>query len=714
MGAGADPNIVGGEYGTALLAACENGSLEIVSELLLAGATINIHPTNNRYGTALTAASASGNIDLVSLLLGRGADVNLEGGHHGFPILAASWSADHSIVDLLLQHGANPSVGGTTWGSAIMAAAYGNSLDIIETLVEHNVNVHAQGGKYGNALQTAAMKADEKIVDYILDRAIDLVNVQGGKYHTPLIAAAYFDRLDIVEKLLNASADFRLRGGKYKSAVTAAAIRGNKAVLERFLKMGPPGAVLDEALVEAVAHRQTTSVDMLFKAGADVKTHQASHGSPYDALHGPEIQDENSDVEEDDLEEEEEDGEEEGDEGGDDEWEGDNNSTSGETEDGSVTNLQLEDEVSEEDKIQKLLDDAMARCKRNPSIKRFRTVKHAGLPKTLSFGISAPPVPALPTMPAAYASYVPTKGSGLQFSQPVWNPSAADQPQSALGMQQYHAEPITFSTSAQPNPLVRRKQVASSGHATPQSQGSQDSYSSQYPFPSQQPQRSQSNSSATVTKAPRSNTPPSRKGSEDTGLKRSSKAMNRRSMANLNPGAAGRYQTRQSSGSTSHGPVDHSIAEQDFVDVSQQTPSLSSGPAGPYCPYPDAQQPIEQHFPPPLPPRHPQQFTQAPPLAYELPTSIEQPQMPQYPRYASPPPLHQQQHMSYGHVASPASSQTSFQGSHYAQSTAQSSAAYGSWDNTPRSSQASDLHNSNIPPPPKRWTGGGYEGEGYG
>jgi hypothetical protein len=62
-----------------------------------------------------------------------------------------------------------------------------------------------------------------------------------------------------------------------------------------------------------------------------------------------------------------------------------------------VTDLQLEEELTEEEKIRKLLKDAEARCKRNPTVKRFRPLKYRGLPKSLS--IDAPPPPPVPSMP---------------------------------------------------------------------------------------------------------------------------------------------------------------------------------------------------------------------------------------------------------------------------------------------------------------------------
>lgn len=70
LDSGADINTLGGDYGTALIAASSRGYFEIVQLLLERGAHMN---TTSSYGTALEAASFSGHIQILKLLLGKGA-----------------------------------------------------------------------------------------------------------------------------------------------------------------------------------------------------------------------------------------------------------------------------------------------------------------------------------------------------------------------------------------------------------------------------------------------------------------------------------------------------------------------------------------------------------------------------------------------------------------------------------------------------------------
>jgi ankyrin repeat protein len=77
---------------------------DIVKLLLDAGADVNLQGGN--YGTALQAASAGGHSRSVRLLLDAGADVNLMGGKYGSALQAAQQNGHDGIVDLLLSAGA--------------------------------------------------------------------------------------------------------------------------------------------------------------------------------------------------------------------------------------------------------------------------------------------------------------------------------------------------------------------------------------------------------------------------------------------------------------------------------------------------------------------------------------------------------------------------------------------------------------------------------
>ncbi|KAI5845888.1 hypothetical protein DFP73DRAFT_594082 [Morchella snyderi] len=138
---GADPNVCGGPYGTALQAASYYyQSKECIELLLDCGAHVNMQ--GGPFGNALQAScayrtynrSVSGVIDqrgregITQCLIERGADVNLLGGIYGTALHAAAFAGYKSTVLLLLRLGASPHTLGA-WGMNVLEMAiYGGHL----------------------------------------------------------------------------------------------------------------------------------------------------------------------------------------------------------------------------------------------------------------------------------------------------------------------------------------------------------------------------------------------------------------------------------------------------------------------------------------------------------------------------------------------------------------------------------------------------------
>lgn len=118
---GADPNLVAGEYGTALQAACAVGGFSLYDEerdmyygaagpklLLELCPNINVNIPGGLFGSALQAAAYSGQTPTISLLISRGAHVNSRGGEYGSALNAAIIACNWDIVQILLDAGATP------------------------------------------------------------------------------------------------------------------------------------------------------------------------------------------------------------------------------------------------------------------------------------------------------------------------------------------------------------------------------------------------------------------------------------------------------------------------------------------------------------------------------------------------------------------------------------------------------------------------------
>jgi len=140
-----------GEPASALYYASFGGLVNAVKYLLVnAGADVNVQ--GGEYSSALQAASQGGHEKIVELLLEAGADVNARGGKYGNAVYAASVQGHEKIVELLVKAGTNINAQGGEYGSALQAASQGGHEKIVELLVKAGTNVNAQGGEYGNAL----------------------------------------------------------------------------------------------------------------------------------------------------------------------------------------------------------------------------------------------------------------------------------------------------------------------------------------------------------------------------------------------------------------------------------------------------------------------------------------------------------------------------------------------------------------------------------
>ncbi|KAF7976850.1 hypothetical protein HWV62_5558 [Athelia sp. TMB] len=239
---GADANMHGGHYGTALHAASYNGHVHTVKLLLRYGANANAQASFLGTCTVLQAASFRGHLKTVNVLIKRGAEVNAKAGSYGTALQATSSAGRRStghldIAKLLLDHGAEVNAQAGEFGTALQAASHIGHLEIVMLLLQRGADVNAQAGEYGTALQAASQIGHLEIMNTLLERGAD-VNIQAGVYGTALQAASHIGRLDIVDLLFDHAAEVNPQIGKYGTALQAAAHGGHLNVMNVLLERG--------------------------------------------------------------------------------------------------------------------------------------------------------------------------------------------------------------------------------------------------------------------------------------------------------------------------------------------------------------------------------------------------------------------------------------------------------------------------------------------
>lgn len=183
---GADVNSRGGEYGTALIAACchvgnEENVLEIVKALITNGADAN--HLGERYGSALYQAAFRGYHPVVRLLIDARADVNTWNNPRLAPLVATCRGNenDMEIAKLLLDNGADINA---SESRAVKMASMVGTKEIVTFFVENHASLRASDSG-GTALHAAAQFARTDIADTLISLGVD-VNSHHFLLGTPL------------------------------------------------------------------------------------------------------------------------------------------------------------------------------------------------------------------------------------------------------------------------------------------------------------------------------------------------------------------------------------------------------------------------------------------------------------------------------------------------------------------------------------------------
>ena len=128
-----------------------------------------------------------------------------------------------------------------------------------------------------------------------LERNSDLVNMKDARGFTPLIFASYFDKKDIVEKLLEYNAEVDATDGSGNTALIGVAFKGNTDLAALLIKDGADINAKNNLgitpLIFASLYNQTKMVVLLLKHQADlsIKDNDKKMASDYAKEKGFEV-----------------------------------------------------------------------------------------------------------------------------------------------------------------------------------------------------------------------------------------------------------------------------------------------------------------------------------------------------------------------------------------------------------------------------------------
>ena len=269
----ADPNAQSDSGCSALLLAAEVGNDPIISELVPAGADLDL-PTHTERATPLHAAARYGHNGTVSVLLELGADAELRLADGCTTLFLAAASGYEVIVKQLCDHVQSR---GEERGDA------GVSLTKM---------VNAQNALGETALIVSAMYGHEDSVGLLLDAGADVkIADEGGV--TALLTACTNGNEKIARRLMEGegnSAMIEQRGSRGETNLMSACRYGHLWMVRTLLTMGAKPNVVDNkgesALMHVCQYEQDDDDEtlwLLLKAGASVDL--VRPGDSYSALH---------------------------------------------------------------------------------------------------------------------------------------------------------------------------------------------------------------------------------------------------------------------------------------------------------------------------------------------------------------------------------------------------------------------------------------------
>ena len=169
---GADPNDVGGFYGSSLHAASFGGSPAIVEKLLRSHAKVNIE--SGIFGTALRAAAFRGHEKVVLQLLDAGANRNGCESPERSPLRAAMSMGHHRIVAELVRRGADKYTCDDLYGTPLHEAAMSGQDKMVEILLDEDTNPDIRAGIFKTAIEASAWAGNAVTTEILIRRGSSL------------------------------------------------------------------------------------------------------------------------------------------------------------------------------------------------------------------------------------------------------------------------------------------------------------------------------------------------------------------------------------------------------------------------------------------------------------------------------------------------------------------------------------------------------------
>ncbi|XP_023855356.1 kinase D-interacting substrate of 220 kDa B isoform X4 [Salvelinus sp. IW2-2015] len=257
---------------TPLMLASEQGSIEIVQELIRRGANVNLDDVD--CWSALICAAKEGHVDVVKELLDSSAYMEHRDMGGWTALMWTAYKGRVEVTKVLLDNGANPNTTGQQYSvyPIIWAAGRGHA-KIVQVLLENGAKVNCSD-KYGTTpLIWAARKGHFDCVMHLLENGAD-VDQEGANSMTALIVAVKGGFTEVVKELLKRNPNVNMTEKDGNTALMIAAKEGYTEIVQDLLDAGTyvniPDRSGDTVLIGAVRGGHVEIVRALLHKYADI------------------------------------------------------------------------------------------------------------------------------------------------------------------------------------------------------------------------------------------------------------------------------------------------------------------------------------------------------------------------------------------------------------------------------------------------------------
>jgi len=275
--AGANMNLKTKDKISPLLYAVEYKHKHIVEYLISKG--VNIDEKNGQVeNTALIKACENGSLDIAKVLVDAGANINLKSKAGFAPLYMAVDKKHKPIVEYLISKGVNVNEkNGLDNGSALYLASYNGSLEIVTMLVDAGADVHLKPIHGYSPLYAAFENKHKPIMEYLISKGARVDEKNGPGEITVLYQACTDSSLDIdiVNLFVDAGADVNSKTKAGYTPLFLAVQNKRKPIVEYLISKGARineknGLNDDSALHKACYSGSLEMTKTLVEAGADI------------------------------------------------------------------------------------------------------------------------------------------------------------------------------------------------------------------------------------------------------------------------------------------------------------------------------------------------------------------------------------------------------------------------------------------------------------